>query len=49
MTKTALGASEKEKGEYLIIDFYDLDSLKKLVVEKTKERFGLQNNASNDC
>ncbi len=45
MTKTALGASEKEKGEYLMIDFYDLDSLKKLVVEKMKERFNLKNNA----
>lgn len=44
IVKTALGVSEREKGEYLIIDFYDLHTLKKLIVEKAKEKFGLKNN-----
>ena len=45
MVKAALGVCEREKGEYLIIDFYDLDILKKLIVEKVKEKFNLENNS----
>lgn len=46
MVKAALGVSEREKGEYLIIDFYDLGLLKKLIVEKTKELNGHENELS---
>lgn len=41
IVKTALGVSESEKGEYLIIDFYDLGTLKELIIEKLKEKVGL--------
>ena len=44
IVKAALGVSTREKGEYLIIDFYDLFSLKKLVIEKVKQKFGFENN-----
>jgi len=44
IAKTALGICQKENGEYLIIDFYNLDLLKELVIEKLKEKFGHKNN-----
>lgn len=41
MVQAALGVSQKELGHYLIIDFYDIKLLKSLIIEKTKENFGL--------
>lgn len=43
MIKSALGVCKKEKGSYLIMDFYQLDILKELVKESIKQNLGLKN------
>lgn len=43
MVKAALGICEKENGNYLFVDFYNLGLLKKLIIQKLKEQLGLEN------
>ncbi len=46
IVQVALKITQKESGEYLLIDFYDIELLKSLIIEKAKERLGSKSDAS---
>ena len=46
IVQAALTITKEESGEYLLIDFYDIELLKSLIIEKAKERLGSKSDAS---